>query len=176
MKNKNLKEMLNDALRMEEKGYNFYMDTSRKSKNDITKKTFSFLADQETLHMDNIKNFYNALREKDEFPSIDLSNLKKERDNTLTIFSKSIKELNEKIKPSDDDKKACEFAMELENRGYKYYENMLKDTTDKNLIKLLKFLLDEESKHYKAIEELHTYLTDSHNWFMYEEGSFPQGG
>lgn len=169
-------KVLKEALGMEEKGYKFYKDVSKKAENDITKKTFSFLADQEILHIENIKNFYRTLREKGEFPSLDLSGFKGKRGEELNLFSKSIKELNEKIKSSDDDKKACEFAMELENKGYKYYENMLKDTTDKNLIKLLKFLLDEEKGHYETIENLHTYLTDSHNWFMYEEGSFPQGG
>ncbi|MDP6685983.1 MAG: hypothetical protein QGI05_03425, partial [Candidatus Omnitrophota bacterium] len=61
------------------------------------------------------------------------------------------------------------------NSGYKYYESMLKEAKDENLVKLLKFLLEEEGKHYEGIMKLHTYLTDSENWFMYEEGSFPQG-
>ena len=176
MNGKELEKMLKEALDMEEKGYKFYKDTSKKAENDITKKTFSFLADQEVLHIDSIKNFYSTLKEKQEFPSIDLSDVKKERNDSMTIFSKRIKELNEKIKPSDDDKKACEFAMEFENNGYKYYESMLKNAKDENLVKLLKFLLNEESKHYKGIEDVYTYLTDSTNWFMYEEGTFPQGG
>ena len=116
------------------------------------------------------------MKEKGEFPDLKLENIKEKRLDELKIFSKSISELNEKIKPSDDDKKACEFAMELENDGYKYYENMLKDAKDTNLVKLLKFLLGEESKHYENLKKLYEYLTDSQNWFMYEEGSFPQGG
>lgn len=176
MEKRNLEVMLKEAIKMEESGHGFYMETSKKSENDITKKTFSFLAGQELLHIESIKNFYNTLKENRKFPSTDLSGIKKERNDKLSIFSKSIKELSEKIKPSDDDKKACEFAMEFENNGYKYYESMLKDAKDENLAKLLKFLLEEESKHYEAINDLHTYLADSHNWFMYEEGSFPQGG
>jgi len=128
------------------------------------------------MHIENIKNFYNTFKEKGVFPFLDSSGFKDKRSEELNLFSNSIKELNEKIKPSDDDKKACEFAMEFENSGYKHYENMLKDAKDKNLEKLLKFLLEEESGHYEAISDLYTYLTDSHNWFMYEEGSFPQGG
>lgn len=176
MKNKKLEETLKKALEIEEKGYKFYKDAGEKTKNDITKKTFSFLADQEILHIENIKNFYNTLRQKGTFPSFSLSDLKGKRDSELSIFSKSIEELNEKIKPSDDDKKACEFAMEFENNGYNYYRDMLKKAKDENLKKLLNFLLEEESSHYDSINSLYVYLTDSHNWFMYEEGSFPQGG
>ena len=124
----------------------------------------------------NIKDFYDALKEKNEFPKMQLDDIKNKRMEELEIFSVSIKNLDEKISPSDDDRKACEFAMEFEGKGYKYYENMMKSAKDENLIKLLQFLLDEENKHYQAIDNLYTYLTDSQNWFMYEEGSFPQGG
>ena len=172
----NLMETLGKALEMEEKGQKFYAEQVQKVKNEVTKKTFTFLADNEKLHIENIKNFCNTLREKGELPDVDLESVKDKRTKDLNIFSKTIKEFDEKINPSDDDKKACEFAMEFENSGYKYYESMLENAKDESLVKLLKFLLQEESRHYDGIQELYTYLTDSHNWFMYEEGSFPQGG
>jgi len=65
--------------------------------------------------------------------------------------------------------------MDFENKGYKHYEKMLKRAKDANLIKLLKFLLEEEANHYESIKKTYEYLTDSANWFMFEEGSFPQG-
>jgi len=65
--------------------------------------------------------------------------------------------------------------LEFENKGYRYYEEMLKSSDDENLTKLLKFLIEEEKRHYDLIFRIHQYLTDSYNWNMYEEGSFPQG-
>lgn len=176
MDNTALLKALKDALEMEEKGYKFYKDTANTCKNKITKKTFSFLADNELLHIENIKQFYNTMEEKGAFPDADLDRVKDKRLKDLSIFSKSIEELKEKIEKSDDDIKACLFAMEFEKNGYHYYENMLKDAKDGNLVKLLNFLLDEEDGHYESIMKLHEYLSDSQNWFMYEEGSFPQGG
>jgi rubrerythrin len=174
MDSRKLLETLNKALEMEEKGYKFYKDAAKKSQNDMTRKTFDFLADNETLHIEVIKNFYNTLK-KGKSPLIELKDVKSKRLEDLDIFSKSISALNEKVKAVDDDKKAYEFAMEFENSGYKYYENTLKEVKDEELINLLKFLLKEESKHYDLLMNAYTYLTDSHNWFMYEEGSFPQG-
>ncbi len=171
-----MENALKKALEMEEKGEDFYKDVSKKCKNPVTRKTFSFLADNELLHIDSIKKFYNSMKEKKEFPSLDLDKLHDKRTSDLKIFSETINNLKEKIKPSDDDKKACEFAMDFENKGYKYYENMLKSVSDPKLTKFLKFLLEEESRHYEGIERLYRYITDSENWFMYEEGSFPQGG
>jgi len=175
MENETMEKALREAVEMEEKGYNFYKQAVQKVKNDVSKKTFQFLANCEVFHIESIKKFYVAMGTKEDFPVVDLEKFKDERMKDLNIFSTSIKELDGKITPDDDDKKAYEFAMDFENKGYKYYENMLKEAKDERLIELLKFLLSEERKHYEIIESSYTYLTDSKNWFMYEEGSFPQG-
>lgn len=166
---------LKKALEMEENGYKFYKDISQKSKNEITKKAFDFLAKNEVFHIENIKNFYNTMKEKGEFPEITLSKDEPKREKDFKIFFKDILELNKKVAPDDNDEKAYEFAMELENDGYNFYKNMLDNTKDQNLVMLLEFLLKEEKAHYEQIEDLYSYITDSENWFMYDEGSFPQG-
>jgi rubrerythrin len=176
MSDDKLQYILRKALEMEEKGYAFYKDIVKKVQNDITKKTFQFLADNELLHIESIKKFYDTLKRKGELPELGLDKVDSKRAEELGIFSKNISGLKDKIKPSDSDKEACEFAMEFENSGYKYYEDMLKDAKDEKLIKLLKFLLSEEKVHYETIMNLHSYVSDSANWYMYEEESFPQGG
>jgi rubrerythrin len=176
MADQTLKDMLKNALEMEAKGYHFYMDAARKVENDVTKKTFEFLAKNETLHIKNIEYFYKSMAKEGEFPELSLGEPGKKMEEDLNIFSKSVKELKEKIRPSDADKEALEFAMDFENSGYAYYKKFLKESDDENLNKLLKFLLDQEDKHCKALREIHTYITDNANWYMYEEGSFPQGG
>lgn len=171
---KKLQDLLREAIEMEEKGHRFYQEANKKAKDKVIGRTFDFLANNEILHIESIKGFYNTLKDRGELPAIELED-NKQRMKDLSIFSSGIKELSEKIKPDDDDRKACEFAMEFENNGYKYYEKMLKEAKDENLIKLLKFLLQEEKQHYESIMDLHTYITDSANWYMHEEGAFPQG-
>ena len=170
-----LADALKNSLEMEEKGYNFYKQAGRKSKNEITKKAFLFLAEQETTHIENIKNFYNALEQGNMLPAIDTDELMKNKSGFPDIFSKNINELTEKIKPDDNEQNACKFAMDLEKTGYDYYKNMRSNAKNENLIKLLDFLLEEENGHYELIMKLNEYITDSSNWFMYEENSFPQG-
>ena len=175
MENTVLAEVLDKALAMEKKGQRFYKEASNESTNDVTKRMFGFLANNELLHIESIEKFYNTLKEKGEFPEVDLESMKSKRAEDLTLFARDVAEFKGKVKQRGDDVKACEFAMEFENSGYKYYENMLKKAKDEKLKKLLNFLLQEESQHYEGIMNLHTYLTDSQNWFMYEEKSFPQG-
>jgi rubrerythrin len=168
-------EALTKALEMEQKGYSFYSDAAKKSKNTITRKTFSYLAGCELWHIESIKIFCNSLREKGSFPSIETGSIAKTRQQDAELFAKDISSMREKIKPDDDDRKACEFAMQLEKDGYAYYQDMLKNAKDENLKKLLDFLLKEEKNHYQQFESLYTFITDTKNWYMYEEGSFPQG-
>ncbi len=164
-----------NALEMEQKGHDFYKEVSEKSINKIARDTFSFLAQQEILHIESIRNYYNSIY-KNKPIIMKFKDVSKERQDEQNIFSKKLKDFKEKISSNEGDKEACEFAMEFENTGYKYYEGMLKGVEDENLVSLLKFLLAEESKHFENLSGLHTYLTDSSNWYMYEEGSFPQGG
>ena len=176
MDNIALKDALKKALEMEEKGFGFYKDIVRKVENDATKKMFEFLAKNELLHIESIKSFYDSLVKNGDFPELNLDELMSERKKDLSIFAMSIADLKGKVKKSDADKEACEFAMEFENSGYRYYEAMRKDTKNKKLVKLLDFLLEEEKAHCDNITKLHAYITDSANWYMYEEESFPQGG
>jgi rubrerythrin len=169
------KAMLVTALEMEEKGYEFYRTQIAKAKNKIAKDMFSFLADNELFHIESIKKFYEGVSVSKGNINIDLSSEKQKRIKALDIFSKSIDELDEKISPDDTDKNACEFAMEFEKSGYDYYKKLLTEAEGERAKKFLEFLLDEEKRHYEIIEKTYNYLTDSENWFMYEEGSFPQG-
>ena len=173
MCNETLIEVLQKAKDMEQKGYNFYKDAAEKSNNKITKKTFAFLADSEILHIESINIFFGSLKDGGEFPDVDLH--QEERGQSSKIFSNEISQLGDKIKQSDDDVKACEFALEFEKSGYEYYEFMLKQATDDKLKKLLEFLIQEEKSHYESIMKVYDYIQDTGNWFMYEEGAFPQG-
>jgi rubrerythrin len=172
---KDLADMLMSALDMEEKGFAFYQAQEAKSKNSITKNMFLFLADNELYHIESIKKFSKNLEGDDSSLALRLSDAKESRIKELDIFSRNMDELNDKISPDDDDKKACEFAMEFEKNGYNHYKAMLKQASDPGVVKFLEFLLEEESRHYEIIEKMYNYLIDSANWFMYEEGSFPQG-
>jgi len=169
------KSMLLSALKMEEKGYKFYKVQSVQAKSKIAKDMFLFLAGNELSHIESIKKFNENIKTGKTTAELDILVEKQNRIEKLDIFSKSIDELNDKISPGDTDKEACEFAMEFEKNGYDYYEGMLAITKDTQAMQFLEFLLDEEKKHYEIIERMYNYLTDSANWFMYEEGSFPQG-
>jgi len=170
-----INDLLVQALGMEEKGHAFYLEQGIQATNKIVRETFKHLADGELTHIDNIKKYVDELKDNKKLHALKLSNIKKNRKIKDAIFSSKITDYKNKIRNVDDDKKACEFAMEFEKAGYAHYENMLNRAEDKNLKDFLKFLLEEESEHYNKIMQMHSFISDSKNWYMNEEGSFPQG-
>ena len=170
-----VKKALGDAIDMEKKGFKFYAEAAEKSVNAAAKKAFKFLAESEKMHIESIERFYTALKMNGTFPDMDLDTIKRKRAEGLEIFAQDISQLKDKISPDDEERNALEFAMKFEKSGYAYYENMLKGAVDEGLVKLLKFLISEEGKHYDGLMKAHTYMTDPENWFMYEEGPMPQG-
>ncbi|MFH1996894.1 MAG: ferritin family protein [Candidatus Omnitrophota bacterium] len=168
-------EMVYKAIEMEEKGREFYKDAAKQSKNVMTKRTFEYLAQDEIFHIENLKKYYTAMREKSALPDFSLEKAREKRGSDFTIFSEKVAALNEKEKEAATDKKAYEFAMDFENSGYKYYESMLAEAKEETIAGLLKFLLQEETRHHDLLQSTYTFLTDPENWFMREEGGFPQG-
>jgi len=93
MKKGNVLDALNKAIEMEEKGHKFYMELAEKSKNDITKNAFIFLADSEVYHIKSIKEFSNALKETGKLPELEIENKQRKRTQDFVIFSTSIEDL-----------------------------------------------------------------------------------
>ena len=104
-------ELLNTAITMEKNGYDFYKATQENSENSLTSKLFGFLAEQELLHIEYIKKFYDNLKSGVQLPSIDIIQTKRDESK---IFNVDIATLKEKVKNQEDDVKAYEFALELE--------------------------------------------------------------
>ena len=167
-----IEKILREALEMEEKEHDFYLDAAHKALNDITRASLEFLAENEIYHVENIRNFHDALRTRGRVPFFNAGKERNERLRELNVFSKNIKDLGEKIDPESEDVKLCELAMEFENNAYAYYEKVLEKVKDDKLVPLLSFLLEEETAHYELMENLHLYLTDAHNWMLNEDDSF----
>ncbi|OQX53807.1 MAG: hypothetical protein B5M53_06545, partial [Candidatus Cloacimonas sp. 4484_209] len=56
--NKRLKKALEAALKLEDKGYSYYIDIAQKAKNPLTKNLFAALAEQELQHKKRINELY----------------------------------------------------------------------------------------------------------------------
>jgi len=107
-----LKEAFQEALDFEQKGRAIYEETSKKTKNPVVAKTFSYLSEQELLHINEIKGYLEKL---DDGNKVELKGDTLE--DTKRFFNTTVKQFKEKAELSDDDVKAHETALELEQRS-----------------------------------------------------------
>ena len=162
-----LKKALQTALDFEQKGCDIYKETAEKTSNPIVKKTFSYLAEQEVNHIEEIKEYIEQNK-------IELKGDKLE--DTKKFFSMTMKDFKEKTELSDDDLKAHETALELEQKSYDFYKEQHDKTKDEEAKKFFKFLMEQENAHYELIQKAYDYIKDPVGFYSEEEAWTVDGG
>jgi len=155
-----LKKALQTALDFEEKGHHIYEEVSNKTENQIVEKTFRYLANQELIHIEVIKEYIKE--EKIELKGDKLKETKK-------FFSTTIRKFKEKTELSNDDLKAHETALELEQKSYDFYKEQREKTADKDLNKFFSFLMEQENNHYGLVQKAYNYIKNPDAFYAEEE-------
>lgn len=167
----NMKEALQTALDFEESGYKIYEGTSKKTENPIVARTFKYLANQELVHIAEIKEYMKRLNDGHDIK------LKGDKiEDTKKFFSMTVKEFKQKTELSDDDIEAHKTALELEKKSYEFYEKQHEQTDDPELKKFFKFLMEQENAHYQLIQNAYNYIQNPEHFFAEEEKWIVDGG
>jgi len=155
-----LKKAFQTALDFEQKGHKVYEETAKKTKNPIVAKTFEYLAKQEVNHIEEIKKYIQQQK-------IELKGDKME--DTQEFFSMTTKKFKEKTELSDDDLKAHETALELEQKSYEFYKEQHDLTKDEKLKQFFKWIMMQENAHYEFIQKAYDYINDPIGFYSHEE-------
>jgi len=162
-----IKQALTTALDFEEKGHKIYEETASKTKNPIVAKTFRYLADQELFHIEEIKEYLK--KEKIELKGDKLKD-------TKNFFSITTTEFKQKTKLSDDDVKAHETALELEQKSYDFYKEQHGKTNNKDLKTFFNFLMKQENAHYELIQKAYNFIKNPVAFYTEQEKWMADGG
>src|SRR3989338_7360449 len=161
-----IKKALQTALNFEEKGHHIYEGISTKTENPIVAKTFRYLASQELIHIEVIKEYME--KERIELKGDKLKETKK-------FFSMTVKEFKERAELSDDDLKAHETALELEQKSYDFYKTQSERTANKELKKFFSFLMEQENNHYELVQKAYGYIKNPVGFYTEEEKWLVEG-
>ncbi|MBT4824101.1 ferritin family protein [Candidatus Woesearchaeota archaeon] len=165
------KEAMKQALEFEKKGHDIYKEAAEKTNNALVRKTFSYLAEQETNHIREIQEYIDH-----EHPDIEKIELKGDKlEGAKQFFNTTIKEFREKTELSEDDIKAHEAALELEQSAYDFYKEQHDAANDEKLKTFLKFLMDQENAHFELIQKSLDFIKDPEHFFAEEEGWLLEG-
>lgn len=161
-----IKQVLQIALDFEKKGQEIYYKTAEKTQNPIVKKTFNYLAQQELLHIEEIKDYI-----KENKINLGGDNLKK----TKQFFAKTTQEFKNKTELSKDDEQAHIVALEMEKEAYNFYEEQLVSADDEELKAFLEFLMEQENAHYELIQKSLDFIKNPEGFLAGEEGWLFEG-
>lgn len=156
------------SLKMETDAVKFYTEAAERTSHVVGKKMFLSIAEDEKRHIDML----NALLKGMEVTHKDFNPMEKIR----TVFEELKDQMRERVQATTTETEALELALKMEKEGVEFYRKVAAESTDAKSRDLFERLIREEEKHYEIFSNTLDFLTDTGNWFMWEEHSMVDGG
>ena len=163
-------ESLKLAIKTEEDGRAMYLAAAEKVTNPLAQATMKQLAKEETIHIEVIKKFYDSLN-----AGLD-SGVDKIMEQAMnydlrkkTIFETARGRMDAAVEADPDAIDAYHAALKFEEDGANMYKELSGKTTDPVAKKLYDFMFEQESEHYRILDESLNYLENPNQWFIGEE-------
>jgi rubrerythrin len=162
------------AIKMEIDGMAFYKKAADNTKDPLGKEMFLSFIEDEKKHLKALESIFKGADIDTLNALFNDSNPKKRIE---TVFSSAKEEpVLEGKKADPDEIDALVTAMKMEKEGYDYYMDIAENSDNDDIKRLFKMLAVEENQHYTILQNSHTYLVDSGNWFLWEEQGIIDGG
>jgi len=155
------------AMKMEKDAISFYSEAARKVQHPAGKKMFQTITEDEKRHLEMIGRLIKDLQ----ITHQDVSPIK----NVKTVFETMKSEMMQKVAATQDELEAFKIAMQMEQEGADFYKKRLAAATKDKERVLLERLIKEEQQHYQLFSNTYEFLSDTGNWFMWEERGIVEG-
>jgi len=157
------------AIRTETDAIAFYKEAALKTSHPIGRKMFLSIMEDEKLHLEDLNCVLEGLHLKVRDVASPMKKMK-------TVFERNSDTLLERIRPTTDEMEALKVAMQMEKESIEFYEKLSKGESTPKERAFFEKLLSEEREHYAIFSNTYSFLSDSGNWFMWEEHSIVDGG
>lgn len=158
---------LDISLKMETDAIKFYTEAAEKTRYPAGKKMFLTITEDEKRHLELISKLIKGMN----ITVDDVSPMRRVK----TVFESLKEDMLKKVEASKDEMEAFKIAMEMEKEGMRFYEKVLAEAkTDKEKA-LFSRLIVEEKEHYNIFANTYNHLSDTGNWFMWEERGIVEG-
>lgn len=153
--------------KMETDAIKFYTEAAEKTKYPAGKKMFLTITEDEKRHLEMITQLIKGMN----ITVNDVSPMKRVK----TVFESLKNDMMKKVEASKDELEAFKIAMDMEKEGKKFYEKSLAEATTDKEKALFKRLIEEEAQHYAIFANTYSHLSDTGNWFLWEERGIVEG-
>jgi len=155
------------AIKMETDAIKFYKEASDKTKNPVGKKMFLTIREDEKRHLNMLTQIFKGL-------DVNISDVSP-IGNVKTVFEAMKNEMMKKIEATNDELEAFRTASQMEKEGIGFYKKALSEAKTEKEKALFERLIKEEEQHYSIFANSYSFLSDTGNWFMWEEHSIVEG-
>ncbi len=168
----NISRTIRTAIKMEKNGIDFYQKAEEKTSYPLAKKMFLSFAEDEKRHLTVLKKILTDLK----FSDLDQFFAERPRQKIENIFRKVKNEIKERITANPDELEALKIGMDMELESVQFYQTALEKSEDNHQKAFLKRLVEEEKEHLQMLQNTHSYLKNSGDWFLWEEKALLNGG
>ncbi len=156
------------AIKMEKDSIKFYTEASEKTDNQVGKSMFLSIVEDEKRHLETLSQIFKGL----DITCKDVSPM----ESIKTVFESLKDGMMQRVKATKDELDAFKIAMQMEQEGIKFYKNVALAAQTEKEKALFERLVKEEQEHYNIFANTYFFLSDTGNWFMWEEHSIVDGG
>ena len=167
MEKKSGLDALNAAIKFEEDGRRFFLDASKKTKQQYGRLMFQSVADAELEHIERIREVYDSLTKAGDWP--DSPALFTPKTTLKNIFEEAREQLDQNVKVDADDIEAVAIAREYEEKGLRFYQDLADRAQARIEKKFYQQLAYEEREHLLMFQDMHEYYIDPVHWFSQRE-------
>ena len=155
------------AKKMETDAIQFYTEAAGKTGYEAGKKMFLSITEDEKRHLVLISDLIKGMN----ITIDDVSPMNKVK----TVFESMKGTMMKKVAASKDELDAFKIAMEMEKEGEKFYQKSLTEAKTEKEKALFTRLIEEERQHYAIFANTYSHLSDTGNWFLWEERGVIEG-
>ncbi|GBE04022.1 MAG TPA: rubrerythrin [Nitrospirae bacterium] len=155
------------ARKMETDAIDFYTEAAAKTRYPAGKKMFEVIIVDEKRHLEMIDKLIanSTVNMEDAHPF----------ENIKTVFEEMKDQMMERVAVTDDEFEAFRIAMRMEKEGIEFYRKLLIEAASEEEKALIEKLIKEEGEHYEIFANTYSFISDTGNWFMWEEHSIVEG-
>ena len=155
------------SLKMEQEAVDFYTKCAEKTNNPIGRQMFLSIAEDEKHHMACAIH----LQQKREFAPAETRPM----EDVKRIFEQNRELMLRRVSSTTDELAALEMAMKMEESAIQFYKNAAAQTSDPAEKAFFECLIRDEEDHFAIFQNTLSFLTDTGNWFMWDEHSIVEG-
>jgi rubrerythrin len=156
-------DLAREAIRLEINGRGFFDHAAEVTHNELGKKMFRKLAQDEVRHLDTFRQLFSSMIGKQEWKDF----VEEERESQSSV----IEELKSRIRKEQKagELEAISIGMELERKAVDLFEKSGKSATDPLAKEIFDKICDEERLHYDLLQAQYDSVTNSGFWLDVSE-------